>query len=168
MAELTADRVRELLHYDPATGKFTWKVCRGPKRAGDIAGWLSLRGYKYITLDGRDYSAHRLAWLYTHGSWPDGDLDHENRNKADTRIAKLRLATCSQNLANTLGRSPSGYKGVSWSKTESKFVASITVSRKLHRLGAFSCPKEAHASYCEAALKHFGEYACFAHRDDRA
>lgn len=36
--ELTAERLRELLDYNPHTGEFVWRVsCRGTK-AGDIAG----------------------------------------------------------------------------------------------------------------------------------
>jgi hypothetical protein len=103
---LTAERLRELLHYDPDTGDFTWRTARKRIPAGAIAGTVE-RGFRRITIGGGRhgprYSAHRLAWLYMTGAWPNGYLDHINRDPDDNRFANLRLATNSQNQANTRG-----------------------------------------------------------------
>ena len=69
---LTSSRLRELLHYDPLTGLFTRLVSRSGRSAkkGVTAGWLHCRGYIHISVDSKDYKAHRLAFLYMEGVLP--------------------------------------------------------------------------------------------------
>jgi hypothetical protein len=94
---LTAERLREILGYDPETGLFTRLVRTGRIRAGEVAGTAHSRGYRSIVIDGRVYLSHRLAWLYVHGEWPPEQIDHINRNRADNRLVNLRAAKQSQN-----------------------------------------------------------------------
>ncbi len=57
---LTAQRLREVLNYDPKTGVFTWiKDAGGGERikAGSVAGWEDKRGYINIGVDGYKYRA---------------------------------------------------------------------------------------------------------------
>ena len=54
--ELTAERARELLFYDPGTGVLRWRVPRGGSRADDVAGHLD-RQYVRVCIDGRLYVA---------------------------------------------------------------------------------------------------------------
>ena len=62
---LTANRLRKILSYAPTTGIFRWKVSVGSRApVGAIAGAKNGRGYRQIRIDGRPYSASRLAWLY--------------------------------------------------------------------------------------------------------
>jgi hypothetical protein len=162
MTELTAERLREVLNYDPATGVFTWLVrtarCR---RIGEVAG-CGKNGYHQIGIDRRRYRAHRLAWLYMTGEWPAQEIDHINGDPSDNRITNLRPATSSQNKTNSRRRSDnnSGYKGVSFDRSRQKWQARISVAgRSARRLGRFDCPVAAHAAYVAAAEKHFGEFA---------
>lgn len=85
--------------------------------------------------------------------------DHVNYNTLDNRRENLRLATRSQNRANTQKQrnNKSGYKGVSWSKKARKWVAQID---SVH-IGYFNTPEEAHVAYCEKAKELFGEFARF-------
>ena len=164
---LSVERLRELLDYSPETGIFTWKIGgHGWRRVGVLAGSQSIKGYQTIGIDGREYAAHRLAWLYVHGEWPEGALDHINRDKADNRIANLRPATYSQNRANRLGKSASGFKGVYWHKKVGKFQAQIRIEDKRCSLGYFTTAEEAHEAYKTAAIHHFGEFACFEHQGE--
>lgn len=156
---LTADRLRELLNYDPETGVFTWRVRRSPTcLKGSVAGAINqVSGYRQIGFDGQDYTAHRLAWLYTKREWPLGEIDHKNRVRDDNRIDNLRDATHSNNSANRLKQSnnTSGLKGVSYHKAAKRWRATI---RKEH-LGLFDTREAAHAAYCHAAQAAFGEFA---------
>ena len=163
---ITAAELRELLHYDPETGVFTRIKIVAPQsriKIGDVAGSL-WDGYWRIKLGGRggrSYAAHRLAWLYMTGSWPEDEIDHANLNSADNRWENLREACRSTNIANTRRRSDnaSGFKGVYWSKELGKWRAEITVHKKRVFLGSFSSPEDAHASYARAARDHYGEFA---------
>src|SRR5665213_3414122 len=53
----------------------------------------------------------------------------------------------------------SGFKGVSWHKGASKYVAQIRVDRKLRHLGYFVDEIEAAKAYDRAARAAFGEFA---------
>jgi hypothetical protein len=156
---LTAERLRELLEYSPETGVFTWKV-RSSNRIhiGDEAGSKKQR-YVYILIDGKLRLAHRLAWLYVHGEWPNQDIDHINRNGRDNRIANLRLATMSDNQCNAKTRTDNstGFRGVF--PKRSKFAAQIRKGSIRWHLGVFDTPEQAHAAYCEAARKLHGAFA---------
>ena len=88
--KLTAERLRERLHYDAGTGVFTRRVGSGHARAGDMAGTIHSTGYVRISIDGGKYTAHHLAWLYVHGVWPSDQIEHINRKRSDNRIANLR------------------------------------------------------------------------------
>jgi hypothetical protein len=102
--DLTAERLRELLHYDPETGVFTWlprqremfrearhhaiwNTRYSGKRAGHAGAAL---GYETISVIDRAYFSHRLAWLYVHGAWPLCEIDHINGVRTDNRIVNLR------------------------------------------------------------------------------
>ena len=58
---LTQTRLREVLHYDPATGIFTFVKGR---RKGTIAGTRhDGRGFLRVSIDNERHLLHRLAWL---------------------------------------------------------------------------------------------------------
>lgn len=57
---------------------------------GERAGALAEDGYRYITIDGQQYPEHEVAWLYVHGQWPDGELEHIDGNRANNRIENLK------------------------------------------------------------------------------
>src|SRR6516164_9069354 len=91
---LTADRLRNVLKYAPATGIFRWKISASTRApVGTIAGTRNGRGYRQIRIDGRPYSASRLAWLYMTGKWPNSENSYINGKPSDTRWANLRKAT---------------------------------------------------------------------------
>jgi hypothetical protein len=90
-ADLTAERLRELLNYNPDTGVFTWRVNRGSnKTAGNQAGHRTSGGYFCISIDGNEYHSHALAWLYVYGVLPKiREIVRLNSDLADNRIANL-------------------------------------------------------------------------------
>jgi len=139
---LTVERLRAAVHYDPVTGVFVWKESRARgARIGGSAGIASNGiGYARVGLDGRRYLAHRLAWFYVHGEWPENDIDHINRRRLDNRMLNLRQATRSENLQNKAlsEKNTSGRKGVYWHKRAGKWLAQIKADGKHHYLGLFS------------------------------
>lgn len=162
--DLTQERLKELLEYSPSTGLFFWLQDRGGKRAGDIAG-CKKRTYIVISVDDHIYRAHHLAWLYMTGEWPDPFVDHRDTNKHNNAWDNLRLATKSQNQANIglIKSNASGLKGVSRYAAGERYgkpwQACIGKDGKTKHLGHFATKEEAHAAYCEAAERLFGEFA---------
>jgi len=152
---VTQDRLKALLDYNSETGIFTWKVCRGGVRIGAIAGAKS-EGYRNIMIDKISYQAHRLAWLYVYGKWPEKDLDHINLARDDNRIVNLRVVSDSENKQNQkmYKTNTSGYKGVHFSKASNKWRASICKNYQTIYLGSFDNPKEASLAYVNAAKKY--------------
>ena len=159
--DITAEKLRELLHYDQETGIFTWKVGSANQvKAGDVAGCPDGKGYLLISVHSRLYKAHRLAWLHFHGVWPVDQLDHINRAKGDNRIANLRDVSRKQNMQNASKRSDntSGHPGVSWCKRISKWVARIKHNYKQIHLGYFSILEEAISARKAGELKYWGHH----------
>ena len=147
--ELTAEYLRSILHYEPATGIFTRKVSTSNRtKVGDVAGSPNNEGYLNISGLSRKVKAHRLAWLYVHGVWPKEHLDHINKVRHDNRISNLREATNQQNMQNASTRtdSISRQAGVVWWKRDSNWRARIRHNYKDIHLGYFTTIEEAVAA----------------------
>lgn len=156
MIELTAERLRELINYDPETGIFTWRVSRKRARAGNLVGNFNADGYLQAKVLYKLYRLHRLAWLYVYGTWPKEEIDHINRIRTDNRISNLREANRIENGQNrSISKAnTSGYKGVYWNKTEKKWHAQIRVNGLRIHLGHYKNIEDAHNAYVEAAKKY--------------
>jgi hypothetical protein len=157
---LSHARLYELLDYDSETGEFRWvKRVNRSIQVDDIAGTV-LNGYRKITIQGRDYAAHQLAWLYMTGKWCSALVDHRDGDRSNNRWDNLRRATPSQNSANRRRHrnNKCGFKGVTRA-VSGRWCASIHKNGRSRHLGTFSTPEEAHAAYMAAARRLFGEYA---------
>jgi hypothetical protein len=120
-ASISVERLRAAISYNPETGAFTWKVRpvvhfagRADEQPADAlcARWNGKfagrpaftcrdpRGYAKGMLDRVPLWAHRVAVAIVSGEWPDGEVDHVNRDKTDNRIANLRVVTHRENAAN--------------------------------------------------------------------
>ena len=155
--DLTQSYLKSLLHYEPVTGVFTWLVSRAKARVGAVAGTPNENGYIRISIDRRMYRAHRLAWLYVTGEWPQDQIDHRDMNKANNAFDNLREANNSQNNANRQGWNKVGIKGVT--QRGNRFTAQITINGKRSYLGMFKTSIEAHAAYLASANDAHGKYA---------
>lgn len=154
-------RLKEALEYDLETGDFIWRIRRGRCAAGSRAGTLNHHGYIAIQVDGRLREAQRWAWLYVHGTWPDREIDHINGNKADNRIANLRLATRSQNLMNARmhRNNRSGIKGVIFFERDKTWIATIRKDGRVVHCSYHKSADEAAAVRASVLSHHHGEFA---------
>ena len=156
---LTAQRLRDLLHYNPETGIFIRKVGRPGKKAGvgDVAGTIVGKGYVGIRIDGYKYKAHHLAWLYVHGAFPSLLLDHRDTDKKNNRIGNLRETTNavnSQNRKRANANSKSGFLGVHYCATKKAWIASINLYGHRKTIGRYPSPEDAHAAYLAVKREH--------------
>ena len=139
MIGVNQTRIKELLDYNQDTGVFVWKVDRGNQtHAGDIAGNFTHEGYKRIKVDGKEYKAHRLAWMYVYGTMTEEkQIDHVNHDRSDNRIKNLRLVTHSSNQKNRLlnKNNTTGVCGVR--KRGNRFIAELKHNGVSMHLGSY-------------------------------
>lgn len=169
---MTPARLREVLRYEPETGKLFWRARNrsefksdrawnawNAKNAGrEAMTFVAQRGHRRGTIDGRQFLAHRVAWAIHYGSWPQGDLDHKNVNPADNRIANLRPADTFQNRWNVPARGgASRFKGVK--RNGARWQAGISANCRYHYLGTFDDEIDAAKAYDAAAQRLHGPYA---------
>jgi hypothetical protein len=87
--------LKEVLDYEPTSGNFTWlKATNNRIKVGGVAGCINkVNGYRVIRINGRNYQAHRLAFLYIEGKFPTDDTDHVNH--------KRRVLVSNPEISNT-------------------------------------------------------------------
>ena len=153
---ITQERLKELLTYHDDSGLFTRNMNRKKYLKNSVAGNLSKDGYITIKLENKIYFAHRLVWLYKHGTMPINEIDHINHNRADNRLKNLRdvnKAINQQNKTKSHSNNKHGFLGVSFDIRANKWYARIN-----HKyLGTFNTAQLAHEAYLNAKRKlHIG------------
>jgi uncharacterized membrane protein len=160
---LTPSDVKELITYDPVTGK-AWHNHRDVKwfkNGKQSAEWVCKRwnstyagkeivrkdfyGYISPVIKAVSFKLHRLIWAYMTGEWPKGDIDHINGKRDDNRWENLRDVSRSQNLKNSKKRmdNASGVTGICKDSSRKKWIVTITSKGKTKYLGRFSSFEEA-------------------------
>lgn len=128
------------LNYCDETGEFTWLATKSSKRvAGQVAGSVSEKAV-FIGYNRKSYRAHRLAFLFVTGRWPENDIDHQNGDTKDNRFSNLRDVENSVNRKNSklYKTNKNGHPGIH--KTPSgNWSAVIQADGKQHYLGTFRC-----------------------------
>lgn len=166
---LDQQTLKRLLFYDPDVGVFIWhrradkNECWNARYAGKPAGydWSPTKSlvYRAIPIFGWTFLAHRLAFLYITGAWPTKGMDHKDCNGTNNRWSNLREATKSQNGANqgVTSRNKLRIKGVHID-ANGRYRAQIKFQGKCIYLGVHPTAQAAHAVYCAATIKYFGEF----------
>ena len=156
MNELTQEKLKKFLHYDPDSGLFTWIKDKARAKAGDKANSTNSRGYIQISIDGKRYQAHRLAFLYMLGRFPKQNVDHPNHIRSDNRWSNLRETDHAGNNRNRAmdSRNTSGCVGVCWHKNWKLWHAQIKVKGKQIHLGTFKKIADAIAARKVAEKKY--------------
>lgn len=137
---ITQESLGSVLDYNSGTGVFTWKISPSNNvKIGDVAGSMDKRGYIRISINKKGYLAHRLAWLYVYGKFPNGDLDHKNQIASDNSILNLREASSEDNSKNLpkYSNNKSGTSGVYLDKRRGTWYSQIQYEGTSIYLGGF-------------------------------
>ena len=160
---LTQAKLKELVWYNPDTGTLHWQYTRGTAVKDQRVGYrhTNVRNkttYLRAEILGKKYFVHVLIWLYHTGQFPNGGLDHKDRNGMHNQFENLREATSSQNKFNSGLQicNTTGAAGVT--RHKSKWRAQITKEGKKIHIGLFSSKLEAILARAEMADKLFGEF----------
>jgi len=166
---ISIEQLHENLKYNPSTGKFTWREraetypsamasirAFNAQMAGKPVYEENHRGYYRITLLGKRYKSHRVAWAMHTGEWPADQVDHINGDKVDNRIENLREATQTDNSRNMKipTTNMSGVIGVGWDKKARRWRASIAAAGRTIYLGSFTNFDDAVAARAAAEIEH--------------
>jgi hypothetical protein len=156
---LTQDRLKELLHYCPETGVFTWIHGNGKSvKAGDAAKNVDVNGYPRTKINRVLYKLHKLAFLYMTGKLPDRKtlVDHKDGNKTNNSWSNLRLVDCTSSNRNR--RFVRGdLSGIELTKFGTYRVR-VRYSGKSVGIGSFRTKEEAVAAKF-AALEKYGYHS---------
>lgn len=157
---ITVETLKMHLSYCPYSGIFhRIEKSANCVKIGEVAGSLR-RGYIVISINKKQYPAHRLAWLYMTGEMPVEFIDHINGIRNDNRFCNLREATNGQNMQNKTkphSNNKVGVLGVGQHPKTGKWIARITIDKKVKSLGSYLSMEDA----IEARLKGKEKYHTF-------
>jgi len=167
--------LRQLLRYEPETGKLFWKprpvwmFSDGHRdKAGNCNNWNShyagkpaftsmmRNGYRIGAVCNRSMLAHRVIWAMVSGQWPADQVDHINGDRQDNRLENLRAVSRADNNKNSKRpcTNTSGAIGVCKSPTRGKWLAQIKVGGQVFHLGTFERKSDAISARKKAERKY--------------
>jgi len=171
-ADITPELLRQLLRYEPETGKLFWKARTpdmfkdGQKSKEHQCNWWNSvnagneaftakdhKGYGYGKVFNLMFKAHRVAWAIHNGAHPTDQIDHINGIPNDNRLCNLREASSKENSMNRgMSKSnKSGFVGVHFVKDAGKWRAIVRLSLKNIHIGYFDKIEDAAAARREYA-----------------
>src|SRR5215472_3186776 len=104
-------------------------------------GGIQSRGYGTTWFDGKDCTAHRVAYVLTHGSIPnDSVVDHLCSNRRCCNPAHLQLVSNSLNIGRGSNKKHAGgnrYRNVHWRKDRHRWSVKIENKGRIVRGGCF-------------------------------
>jgi hypothetical protein len=160
MSMITQERLKEVLDYDQETGDWRWRTTLSNKRSfGEIAGCVTTKGYRQITVDRRCYRSNRLAVLWMKGMWPTGETDHKDNDKLNDKWNNLRDCSVERNKQN-MGLRVTNTTGVKWISRDRKRLGwqwKVKSCGEAFR-GRSSCPLAAYSKALLVAHKVHGEF----------
>ena len=131
--------IKDNLQYDPDTGDVSFKKRGRGRQVGKPIRGIHSNGYYTVSLGQVGYKgyAHRVAWFLHYGDWPDGQIDHINRDRTDNRICNLRDVDPNTNQRNRSNWTPN--TGVRFRKDRQRWQAYIHIDNRFKSLGHFGC-----------------------------
>ena len=158
MSDFTPETLKQLFEYKD--GNLYWRESNGRAKAGSLAG-CSTNSDKYIRvrINNKLHLIHRVIFFMHHGYSPK-EIDHIKCDRTDNRIENLREATGGQNQKNRgkQKNNTSGYKNVTWHKTQKKWQVGMHFNKKFKLIGRFDDLELADLVAQEARNKYHGEF----------
>jgi len=159
------DTINDLFEY--RDNDLYWKEQPNSVDMSKPAGYINGRGYRQITIKGKQYQAHRLIYQMFNEDWDitdtsqDNSIDHKDRDKSNNNIDNLRVATSSQQQHNTgeQKNNTSGESNVYWDKSRGKWRVQISVNKEPHYGGYFINKADAIAKAIQMREELHGEFA---------
>ena len=117
-------------------------------------GSLDSDGYLMVGFRRKTFKVHRLHYFLLTGELPSS-VDHIDRNTVNNLPGNLRAACVNIQAHNreVYRLNKSGYRGVSWDKARSKWVAYATIDKHRKNLGRYDCKLEAKVAYDKYMLE---------------
>lgn len=142
---VTFVKLHELFYYNNRDGNLIWKKSNRGTKKGKIAGCIDNNGYRVIRINNKNYYAHRLIWLYTHGYFPENIIDHIDQIPSNNKLNNLREVSksCNRKNCKISKNNTSGITGVTYHNTSKKYQATIMVNGIAINLGYFKLIKDA-------------------------
>lgn len=153
---ISKDQLCKYVTYDPETGVFyhkvrsidmfssernmkKWNTRYALKIAGRKRTHKNGKSYWYITINDKEYLAHRMVWLYVYGELPSGHIDHIDGNGVNNTIRNLRDVDALTNAKNSrlYKTSKTGVNGVTIHSQNGKYVSKICANNKTYSLGCY-------------------------------
>ena len=169
--EITKELLHQKYSYCPIdiARPLVFRSDTGNKKMGESCGALG-HSYYGTSILGKSFFIHRLVWLYKHpGCYKYREVpavvDHINRNPHDNRYENLRAASQALNSFNSKrrGSGTSSFRGVCWSKLQSKWVSQCNQEGKVRHKEFFPGTNageiEAALAYDRMAFKAWGQDA---------
>lgn len=159
---ITQSELKELLNYNQDTGVFSWKVKkRGTRGINNQAGHTRKNKYVVISINKKDYLAHRLAWLYVNGIFSKEYIDHIDNNPSNNAINNLRECSNAENQWNAglNMKNTSGVKGVYFHNLTRKWRATLRINGKRKYFGGFNNLEQARDFIVDYRTKNHKEFS---------
>ena len=145
--------------------KLWWIRPRGGRNCGLEAGGVNDKGYRVVSIkwngSARNYRVHRVMWAMRNGAWPEGEIDHINRNRLDNRPENMRdvpRAVNGRNLSLSGRNKYSGCRNVQ--KADNKWLVQLSFPGKVRKsFGRWEDLEFADLVAQEARRKYYGELA---------
>jgi len=153
---ITQKELKEALNYNPNTGIFTRKYNNASFKIGSEVSTKHSKGYITTQINGKQYLAHRLAWLYMTGEFPKFQIDHKDQIKHNNKWKNLREVNNQENHKNMpiQQNNTSGNIGVSWRKDRNKWNSYIVNNNKKINLGSFDDLEDAIIARQQAEIQY--------------
>lgn len=158
---VTAADARTRFSYDEESGNLFWRISTGRNVKVGARAFTVSKGRKTVRIGGVRVPQSHVVFLHVRGRWPDGELDHRDRDSMNDRIGNLREATTAQNCMNQGPRknSKTGVKGVHKHPQRPGYWAKISADGRRYDLGVYPTIEFAAGAYRIAAAAMHGQFS---------